>query len=204
MVGGIERRLCQGAALPRPDGQGRHPRRRGGRGPGGEDLQQHAARRDDGGDLRGVRAGAEARARPAEVLRHFVQGLGPELVDDQLLPRPRCRPRDPRRPQLRRRVRRRADAQGPQAGDGSRGRGRRLHPDGRRGRGALPALRRPRRREQGFLRADQDDRRQLGSRRSRATSRLDRKHQRGHMPLMLIETERTPNPATRKFLPGRT
>src|SRR6187200_847631 len=24
------------------------------------------------------------------------------------------------------------------------------------------------------------------------------------MPLMLIETERTPNPATRKFLPGRT
>ena len=40
---------------------------------------------------------------------------------------------------------------------------RRLHADGRRGRGAVPALRRPRRRRQGFLRHHQDDRRQLES-----------------------------------------
>ena len=36
------------------------------------------------------------------------------------------------------------------------------------------------------------------------TLRLDRGADRDHMALMLIETERTPNPATRKFLPGRT
>ncbi len=35
-------------------------------------------------------------------------------------------------------------------------------------------------------------------------SNLDRSGVRGHIPVMLIETERTPNPATRKFLPGRT
>ena len=34
--------------------------------------------------------------------------------------------------------------------------------------------------------------------------RLDCSGRQDHMPLMLIETERTPNPATRKFLPGRT
>ena len=43
---------------------------------------------------------AEARARPADLLRHFVQGVGPELVDDHLLPGPGRRPRDPRRPRL--------------------------------------------------------------------------------------------------------
>ena len=56
--------------------------------------------RDHGRDLRGVRAGAEARPRPADLLRHFVQGLGPELVDDQLLPGPRRRPGNPGRPRL--------------------------------------------------------------------------------------------------------
>ncbi len=35
-------------------------------------------------------------------------------------------------------------------------------------------------------------------------SNLDRSGARDHIPVMLIETERTPNPATRKFLPGRT
>ena len=87
-------------AVPRADGQGGDPRRRARRGPGGQDLQQHDPRRDHGRDLRGVRAGAEARARPADLLRHLVQGVGPELVDDQLLPGPRRRPRNARRPRL--------------------------------------------------------------------------------------------------------
>ena len=45
-------------------------------------------------------AGEEARARPADLLRHFVQGLGPELVDDELLPGPRRRPGNAGRPRL--------------------------------------------------------------------------------------------------------
>ncbi len=48
----------------RADGQGGHPCRRPGRRAGGEDLQQHDPRRDDDRHLRGVRDGAEARARP--------------------------------------------------------------------------------------------------------------------------------------------
>ena len=68
------------------DGQGGDPCRRPGLGPGGQDLQQHAARRLDGRDLRDLRAGAEARPRPADLLRHRLQGVGPVLVDDQLLP----------------------------------------------------------------------------------------------------------------------
>ena len=87
-------RARQGRA--RQDGQGGDPCRRRGRGPGGQDLQQHAARRDHGRDLRGVRAGGEARARRADLFRHFVQGERPELVDDKLLPRPRRRPRNAR------------------------------------------------------------------------------------------------------------
>jgi enoyl-CoA hydratase len=100
MVGGTAEGFEKGAAVPRADGQGGDPRRRQRRGPGGEDLQQHAAGRDHGGDLRGVRAGAEARARPADLLRHLVQGVGPELVDDLLLPGPGRRPGDAGRPRL--------------------------------------------------------------------------------------------------------
>ncbi len=51
------RRFRQGEPIPREDGQGGDPRRRPGRRPGGQDLQQHAARRDHGRDLRGIRAG---------------------------------------------------------------------------------------------------------------------------------------------------
>ena len=58
--------------------------------------QQHAARRDDGCDLRGVRARAEARPRSADLLRYLVEGERPELVDDQLLPVARRRPGKPR------------------------------------------------------------------------------------------------------------
>ncbi len=79
-------------ALPRADGQGRDPRRPARRRAGGEDLQQHDPRRDDGRDLRSLRPRAEARARPAGLLRHFVQGVGPKLVDDELRAGPRRRP----------------------------------------------------------------------------------------------------------------
>ena len=40
----------------------------------------------------------EARARPADLLRHLVQGVGPELVDDELLPGARRRSRNAGRP----------------------------------------------------------------------------------------------------------
>ena len=42
----------------------------------------------------------EARPRPADLLRHLVQGVGPVLVDDHLLPGPRRRPGNARRPRL--------------------------------------------------------------------------------------------------------
>ena len=67
-----------------------------------------------------------------------------------------------------------------QARDGSGAERRRLHADGRRSRGALPALRRPRRRRQGFLRHHQDDRRQLEGAR---TNRRDHAHRPVRMPL---------------------
>ena len=82
------------------DGQGRHPRRRPRVRPGGEDLQQHASGRDHGRHLRDLRHGAEARPRPASFLRHQLQGVGPELVDDVLLPGPRRRAGNARRPRL--------------------------------------------------------------------------------------------------------
>ena len=84
----------------RDHGQGGDPRRRPGLGPGRQDLQQHAARRLDGRHLRDLRHGQEARPRSADLLRHLLQGVGPVLVDDHLLPGPRRRPGDARRPRL--------------------------------------------------------------------------------------------------------
>ena len=43
-----------------------------------------------------------------------------------------------------------------------------------------------------------------GSSPARRRSALDRDRPQGHIALMLIRTEQTPNPATRKFLPGQT
>ena len=57
--------------------------------------------------------------------------------------------------------------------------------------------------DQGFLRADQDDRRQLG-RSGTLRQALIPPPLRGPHATMLIHTEETPNPATRKFLPGMT
>src|SRR5438067_9389015 len=54
-----------------------------------------------------------------------------------------------------------ADAQGFEARDGGRADRRSLHADGCRSRGALPTLRRSRRRLEGFFWHHQDDRRQL-------------------------------------------
>jgi Fe-S cluster biogenesis protein NfuA len=45
---------------------------------------------------------------------------------------------------------------------------------------------------------------QIGSRGTWKDCSLDWQANRDHMPAMLIEIEPTPNPATRKFLPGRT
>ena len=119
----IGRSVRPRAADPRADGQGGDPCRRRRRGTGREDLQQHDPRRDDDRHVRIVRARAEARPRPEGLLRHRVQGVGPKLVDDQLRAGPGSRPGDPRRPRLRRRVRRRVDVQGFKARDGSRAAG---------------------------------------------------------------------------------
>ena len=108
-----------------------------GRGAGGEDLQQHGARRGDDRDVRGVRARRQARARPAEILRHRQRVVGAELVADQLRAMARRRAGNPRRPRLSGRLRDRVDAQGSAAGDGGRGVGRCRHADGREGGGAV-------------------------------------------------------------------
>ena len=91
----IGRSVRKSPAVPRADGQGGDPRRPARRGPSRQNLQQHDPRCDHGRDLRGVRHGAEARARPPDVLRHLVQGVGPELVDDDLLPGPGVGPDTP-------------------------------------------------------------------------------------------------------------
>ena len=85
----------------------------------------------------------QARARPADLLRHLVQGVGPELVDDQLIARSPASA--PKRPADR-------DYEGGFAAAlmlkdlklamEAAQRSRRLHADGRRGRGTVPALRR--------------------------------------------------------------
>ena len=51
-----------GEADSRGDGQAHRPLRRAGRGPGGQDLQQHDPRRDDDRDLRSLRARPKSSA----------------------------------------------------------------------------------------------------------------------------------------------
>ena len=174
MVGGIATR---GSSAPgrilEQDGQGGDPRRRAGRGPGGQDLQQHAARRDHGrrparrscwprssGSTR--RPFSTSRPRPSGQSWSMtsycpVPGVGPETPADRNYDGGFAAALMLKDLKL-----------AMEAAQGSR----RLHADGRRGRGALPALRRPRRRVEGFFGADQDDRRQLG--RAEPTPRLDR------------------------------
>ncbi len=62
---------------------------------------------------------------PQTLLRHRFGQLGPELVDDEYAAAPRRRPRKPRRSRLSGWLRRRADAEGPEAGAGSGGEARR-------------------------------------------------------------------------------
>src|SRR3546814_1099921 len=86
------RRLRAGGTDPREDGQGGDPRGRCGRGTGGEDLQQYAARRLDDRDMRKPRPRAEAGARSAEILRHRERVVRAMLVADQLRAASRRRP----------------------------------------------------------------------------------------------------------------
>ena len=92
----------------------------GRRRPGGEDLQQHDARHLDDRRLRGLRAGRQARPRPARALRRGLHLLRRLLVGDELLPGARRRPDLAGRPRLRPGLRRRADAQGPDPRPGGR------------------------------------------------------------------------------------
>ena len=97
MAGGSARGLRAGPAALRGDGLARRPLRRRRRRPGGEDLQQHAARHLDDRHLRGLRARRQARPRPARALRRGLDLLRRLLVGDELLPGARRRPR-PRPP----------------------------------------------------------------------------------------------------------
>ena len=106
-------------------------------------LQQHDPRRDHGRDLRGLRARAEARARPTGLLRHLVQASGQSWSMTSYAPVPGVGPDTPAD----------HDYEGGFAAAlmlkdlklaTERRRGRGLHADGRRSGRALPALCRPR------------------------------------------------------------
>ena len=68
------------------DGQDDRACGRSGQRPGGEDLQQHDPRHLDDRGVGSLSAGREARPRRAEAVRHFLEVVGPVLVDDELLP----------------------------------------------------------------------------------------------------------------------
>ena len=129
--GGRQRRCVRDRATAvRDHGPEGGPLRRGGRGPGGQDLQQHDPGRDDGRHMRGVRAGAETRSGRAEAVRRGVHLVGVVVVHERLLPgagggaEVACRQRLPPR------LRGRADAEGPAAVATGRDLGRCGHADG--------------------------------------------------------------------------
>ena len=70
---------------PRKDGQDHRACRRRRQRAGGQDLQQHDPRHFDDRGVGSLRAGREARPRSAEAVRHFLEVVGPMLVDDELL-----------------------------------------------------------------------------------------------------------------------
>jgi 3-hydroxyisobutyrate dehydrogenase len=64
-------------------------------GPGGQDLQQHAARRTMIATCETFVLAQKLGLDPQTFFDISVQGFGPELVDDELLPGPRRRPETP-------------------------------------------------------------------------------------------------------------
>ena len=93
------------------NGQEHLPRRRGGRGPGRQDLQQHAARHPDGRHLRGAGAGRGQWPGSQGAVGHHRQELGPQLGHRTLQPLARRDGTRARVQGLRRRLRRGPDAQ---------------------------------------------------------------------------------------------
>ena len=91
------RGLCPRPADPGGDGAHDRPCRPLRQRPGGQDLQQHAARRLDDRRVRGLHAGRQARALGADPVRRLQQILQPMLGVDRAIARcrGRCRPRRP-------------------------------------------------------------------------------------------------------------
>ena len=110
------RRLCrslrQGRAGAEADGRPHRSLRRCRRRSGGKDLQQHDPRHLDDRRRRGIRARRKTRTLPSGALRRGLDRIGPVLVADLLLSRPRTSPRLARQPRLRSGLRRGADAEG--------------------------------------------------------------------------------------------
>ena len=86
MVGGSDRAFER--AKPILEAMGKTIVHAGGPGSraGGQDLQQHDSRRVDDRGLGSVRARREARHRSAKTVRHCIEGVGPVLGDDDVLP----------------------------------------------------------------------------------------------------------------------
>ena len=80
------RSLCPRPADPRGDGAHDRPCRTRRQRPGGQDLQQHAARRLDDRGVRGVHARRKARTIGADIVRRQLEIDRPMLGVDQLLP----------------------------------------------------------------------------------------------------------------------
>ena len=145
MAGGSRRRLREGPPALRNHGLARRPLRRRRRRPGGEDLQQHDPRHLDDRRLRGLRAGRRSSASTAHALYDVVStSSGSCWSVTTLLPGARRRPDLARRPRLPPRLRRRADAEGPDLSQQAADRGRRRHAARRPRRRALRRLRRRR------------------------------------------------------------
>ena len=85
MVGGSERAFVRAEPILQHHGEEDRACRRRRQRPGRQDLQQHDPRHFHDRGVGSLRAGREARARPSEAVRHFLERVGPVLGDDQPL-----------------------------------------------------------------------------------------------------------------------
>src|ERR1700730_14353866 len=123
----------------------------GGQRPGGEDLQQHDARRLDDRGVRGFLTCRAARARGADIVRHQRKIVWPMLGPDELLSGSGAGPGLAGQSRLRARVHRGDDAEGSSTGSASGGGECRADPARSGGGQPLPAVRRRRCRSSRFF-----------------------------------------------------
>ena len=156
MVGGSEAGFGRAQPILQTDGQGGDPYRPLGQWPGGQDLQQHAARDLDDRRRRGVRAGRAARAQRRQAVRGQPPVVRPVLVAHQLLPGAGARAQLPGEPGLSGGLHRGDDGQGSAAGAGCGPERRRADPARCPGAAALRPVHDQRAGRAGLLRDHQD------------------------------------------------